>query len=287
MFDYAQLQTLATVIRLGSFDAAASSLGLTQSAVSQRIRALEDRVGAVLVIRGQPCRATETGGRLARHLETVALLEQALTPGTSAPARVRIAVNADSLATWFLPALAKATGLLYDLVLDDQDHSADWLRRGEVAAAVTGHRGPVQGCDSHDLGHMRYVATASPDFVATWFADGVTADSLARAPAMTFNEKDRLQRDWVRAVAGRDLTLPTHLIPASQGFADAARLGIGWGMNPLALVQNDLDSGRLKALLPDHPLDVALYWQVARRTGPALAPLTRAVRAAARSLTGA
>ena len=176
MLDYALLSALAAVVRTGSFEQAAQHLNVTPSAVSQRIKLLEERIGAVLVVRGQPCLATEIGERLCRHVDQVALLEASLRqslPGMqrdTRPVTLRIAVNADSLATWFIPAMAQTDGLLFDLVLDDQDHSADWLRRGEVVAAVTSHGEPVQGCNCHSLGALRYIATASPGFVERWFA---------------------------------------------------------------------------------------------------------------------
>ena len=294
MFDHAQIRALAAVLRSGSFEAAAAELYLTPSAISQRIRALEERLGTVLVIRGQPARPTDAGARLARHAEEVGLLEHLLAadlglagidrPG--AAITLRIAVNADSLATWLLPALAAAgaqgADLLFDLAIDDQDHSEDWLRRGAVSAAITARPGPVQGCDSHPLGHLRYRATASPAYMARWFADGVTAAALARAPVVTYDTKDRLQERWLRTMTGRRPGYRGHMIPSSQGFVEAARLGLGWGMNPEPLVRADLDAGRLVELVADRPLDVALHWQVSRMAGTALAPLTRAVLAAAR-----
>src|SRR3712207_4026925 len=152
MLDYALLAALAAVVRTGSFERAARQLNVTPSAISQRINLLEERIGSVLVIRGQPCSATETGQRLCQHVEQVALLESSLRqtlPGLEAetrPVTLRLAVNADSLATWFIPAMAKTEGFLFDLVVDDQDHSAEWLQRGEVAAAVTSYGKPVQGC---------------------------------------------------------------------------------------------------------------------------------------------
>ncbi len=283
MHDPAHLEALAAVLRSGSFEGAAAALNVTPSAVSQRIRALEERVGTAVVIRAQPCRPTPAGARLARHAEDVALLEHALAADlgqeTSRP-HVRIAVNADSLATWFLPALAGVPGLLYDIVLDDQDHSADLLRRGEVQAAVTAHGAPVAGCDAHRLGRLRYLATASPAFAARWFPDGVTAGALTAAPALTFDRKDRLQADWAEAAAGRPVALPTHLLPSSQAFVDAARLGLGWGMNPEPLVAADIAAGRLVALSAG-TLDTELHWQVARLAGRPLAALTAAVRRAA------
>ncbi|MEI2805438.1 LysR family transcriptional regulator ArgP [Albidovulum sp.] len=283
MHDPAHLEALAAVLRTGSFDGAAAALNVTPSAVSQRIRALEERVGTAVVIRAQPCRATAAGARLARHAEDVALLEHALAADLGQEAgrpHVRIAVNADSLATWFLPALSAVAGLLYDIVLDDQDHSAELLRRGEVQAAVTAHGAPIAGCDAHRLGRLRYIATASPAFAARWFPAGVTAEALAEAPALTFNQKDRLQSDWARRMAGRPVALPTHLIASSQAFVDAARLGLGWGMNPEPLVAGEIAAGRLVAL-SSGTLDTELHWQVARLAARPLARLTLAVRRAA------
>ena len=283
--DYAHLRALAAILRKGSFDAAAGSLGVTPSAVSQRLKALEERVGTVLVVRGQPCRATEAGQRLFRHAEEVALLETGLARdlGTEGATPVlRIAVNADSLATWFLPALAEAGQARFELIIDDQDHSADLLRRGEVVAAVTGHAAPVQGCDTVALGALRYVATASTGFRDTWFAGGVTGAALERAPALVFDEKDGLQAQWAARVAGRPVALSGHRLPSSTAFVDAACLGLGWGMNPEPLAAAHLRAGRLVALAPEASLDTPLYWQSSRVGREALEGLTRAVRRAAR-----
>jgi LysR family transcriptional regulator (chromosome initiation inhibitor) len=285
MFTDPHLAALAAVDRRGSFEAAAASLGVTPSAISLRIKTLEDRVGCLLIRRGQPARATETGLRLIRHHDQVALLEQALAADLPLPASgtatLRLAVNADSLATWVIEALAATPGLLFDLVIDDQDHSQDWLRRGDVAGAITGHAGPLQGCDTVPLGALRYRATASPAFRARHFPQGVTAQTLARAPALNFSNKDRLQEVWAAQVTGQALVLPAHRIGSTQGFVDAALAGLGWGMNPERLVATHLASGHLVELVADHPLDVPLYWQFSRLAAPAMAPLTRALRAAA------
>lgn len=285
MFDPAQMQTLAAVLRTGSFEAAARALGVTQSAVSQRIRALEEAAGTVLVLRTQPAMPTPAGARLARHVAALELIEADLRAdlglGGAARPVVRIAVNADSLATWFLPALAAVEGLFFDLVVDDQDHSQALLLSGEVMAAVTGDPRAVQGCDSHALGALRYVATASPAACAAWFAQGLTPEALSHAPSLTFNAKDALQDRWVSMVTGRNIVRPGHVIPSSQGFVQAALLGLGWGMNPQLLVGDHLAAGRLCDLAPGRPLDVPLYWQVSRLTAAPLAALTRAVRGAA------
>lgn len=286
-FDPSHLAALAAILRSGSLDRAARHLNVTPSAISQRLKALEDRVGAVLVVRGQPATATEAGERLLRHAEEVALLEDALARDLQlagvGQASLRLAVNADSLATWFIPAMAQGArdGLLFDLKIDDQDHSADWLRRGEVRAAVSSDADPVQGCDCFFLGSLTYVATASPDFMRRWFAEGVTADSLGVAPAMTYNAKDRLQTRWIETTFGIALSPPTHWFASTNAFVEAALAGLGWGMNPHALVREHLASGRLVELRPGTRLSVPLYWHVSRSTASSLAALTRAVRQAA------
>lgn len=280
MHDYPALEALAEIIRLGSFDAAAARLGITPSAVSQRIKGLEDRLGAVLIHRGPPATGTETGLRLMQHLDQVRLLEQGLDKHIrpqSGPAVLRIAVNADSLATWFLPTMT-AMPVLYDLVIDDQDHARDWLRSGQVTAAITSNPQPVAGCDALPLGHMRYLALAAPDFIATHFAAGCTSDALARAPAVIFNGKDALQAQWAERATGQRLRLKGHLIPASEPFARAITLGLGWGMVPEAMARTAIASGSLRPIRPDLPLDVPLHWHVGRALAPAIRPLTEAVR---------
>ncbi|MBS0565006.1 MAG: LysR family transcriptional regulator ArgP [Proteobacteria bacterium] len=285
MFDRDQLRALAAVLHEGSFDAAARALNVTPSAISQRIRALEEAAGAALVVRGPPARPTATGARLARHAADLTLIEAGLARdlGLARPARpaLRIAVNADSLASWFLDAMERLDGPLFDLVIDDEGHSAEWLRRGEVQGAVTSDGRAVPGCDCRALGALRYLATATPGFAARWFADGVTAAALSAAPALEFNAKDRLQRDWVRGLTGQAPALPCHRIASPGAFVEATLRGLGWGMNPECLVAPAIAAGRLVALAPDRPLDVALFWQVARLPGDALGPLTSAVRAAA------
>ncbi|ABL69999.1 LysR family transcriptional regulator ArgP [Paracoccus denitrificans] len=280
MLDYAALAALSEIIRRGSFEAAAAALGVTPSAVSQRIKGLEERLGQVLIHRGPPASGTETGLRLMQHLDQVRLLETTLAASlrpTGGPAVLRLAVNADSLATWFPPVMT-ALPVLYDLVVDDQDHARDWLRQGQVSAAISSDPDPVPGCDALPLGAMRYLALATPDFLARHFPDGVTEAGLRAAPAITFNAKDALQSRWAQKATGRRLHLPGHLIPASEPFARAVELGLGWGMIPESIAAPALHQGRLQPLVPDLPLDVALHWHVQRAMAPALAPLTAAIR---------
>lgn len=295
MLDYSALSALVAVIREGSFERAAQTLFVTPSAVSQRIRSLEERVGCALVVRGQPCRPTETGRRLCQHVDRVRLLEQelqgalpALAPEGLTRVALPIAVNADSLATWFAPAVgafAAAAPVLVELVVDDQDHTATWLRSGAVLAAVTGTARPPAGFNSRALGAMRYVAAASPAYVAQHFANGVGAGSLARAPSLVFNAKDDLQARWVRLLCHREVELPRHTLPSAHAFVTAALAGMGWGLHPHELIAPLLVSGELVELVPDTALDVPLYWQHARAASSLIEGLSReVVVAAARAL---
>lgn len=297
MLDYAALNALAAVVREGSFERAARALNVTPSAVSQRIRALEERAGCVLVVRDQPCYATDAGRALCQHLDRVRLLEHELQGalpaalvaedgGGEAPrVPLPLAVNADSLGTWFAPAVARfAAGapVLLQLSVDDQDHTAEWLRSGAVLAAVTGVGSAPAGFSSQPLGAMRYVAAASPAFVARYFAQGVNAASLARAPSLQFNAKDALQARWVERQCGAQPALPRHNVPSLQAFVATCVAGMGWAMQPQTLIQAELQAGTLVELVPRTPLDVPLHWQQARAGSVLLEGLTRCVMAAAR-----
>lgn len=296
MLDYPSMRAVALVAQTGSFEKAAQVLCVTPSAVSQRIKQLEERLGVVLIVRGNPCVATEKGEWLCRHMDHVGMLESelfrqlpALAEAGAAQERVtlNIATNADSLGTWFLDAVSKFTGgsdYLVNIAVDDQDHTVEWLRGGRVLAAVTAHAKPVQGCRVLPLGVLRYHATASPDFMARHFAGGVTPAALARAPGLTFNQKDRLQASWVRKVLGEDIAYPTHWLPSTDGFVKASLSGMGWGLNPVQLVGDHLKTGRLVEVVPGTPLDIPLYWQVNRLAAERLGVLTSHVVETARGV---
>ncbi|MEJ0035743.1 MAG: LysR family transcriptional regulator ArgP [Gammaproteobacteria bacterium] len=298
MLDYPALAAVATVVQEGSFERAARVLNVTPSAISQRIKLLEERLGAVLVARGQPCTATDTGRLLCRHIEQVGMLEQDLRgalPSLSQPGNagervtLRVAVNADSLGTWFIEAIAafrETEDVLLDVSLDDQEHTVNLLRSGHVLAAVTAIAQPVQGCNSTALGRMTYVAVANPAFIKKYFRDGVSAATLARTPALTFNRIDRLQALWIRRVCRRDIETPSHWLPSTQAFIDGTVAGIGWGMNPLSLVREHLEAGTLVELMPGKRLPVPLYWQHSRLQVPMLARLTKAVIGTAKATLG-
>lgn len=265
-----QLAAFAAVLDEGSFDGAAKRLSLTPSAISQRIKALEDRLGQVLILRRTPCEATEAGERLLRSVQQMRLLEAEtlkdfhVGADASGPTTVAIGVNADSLATWFLVALAQLHDrhrLLFDVRVEDQDHSTNLLRDGSVLGAITADAQPVQGCSVKKLGVMRYLPVASPAFVARHFAKGVKAESLGAAPMLVFNRKDALQWRFVHGVTRARLAPPMHYVPSSTAFVEGAELGLGWAMAPESMLAKAFAEGRLKPIAANRWLDVPLYWQ--------------------------
>ena len=294
MMDYAGLQALAAVLREGSFERAARKLHITPSAVSQRIKQLEERAGQVLVLRGQPCTGTEAGRRLCLHVEQVALLENELRrahptllpDGPATAPTLKLAVNADSLSTWFMDAMAAFTAggnELLDIRIDDQEHTAQRIKEGEVLAAVTASGASIAGCNTWPLGSVRYVAAASPAFVARHLPDGVTAQAMAQAPMMTFGRQDRLQEQWLQQ---QGLTTrrhpPRHFLPSNDGFVRSCEVGMGWGMHPDVLIARQLRTDTLVELLPGTGMDMPLYWVHARSVQAGLERLTQCVMAAAR-----
>jgi len=285
-----QLAAFAAVIEEGSFDGAARRLSLTPSAISQRIKALEDRLGQVLILRRSPCAATPAGERLLRSVQQMRLLETEtleafhVEPASTGPASVAIAVNADSLATWFVSALAdlhKQHGMLFDVRVEDQDHSANLLRDGSVLGAVTALARPVQGCSVQKLGVMRYVPVASSAFVERHFARGVDAASLGRAPMLVFNRKDALQWRYIHSVTRARMAPPMHYVPSSTAFVEGAELGLGWAMAPESMLAKHFAAGTLKPIAANQWLDVPLYWQCWSIRSATLATVTEALLRAA------
>jgi LysR family transcriptional regulator (chromosome initiation inhibitor) len=284
--EVAQLRALDATVRAGTMEAAARALHVTPSAISQRLRALEVATGRILLVRTKPVRVTESGQavlRLARQLDllTADVARELDRDSSTGPVpTLPIAVNADSMATWVLPALTPLSGdIRFDLYREDQEHTSALLRAGTVMAAVTAESEPVPGCAVTRLGGMRYRPMATPGFARRWFPTGPTAEALARAPVVVFDRKDDLQHRYLRAHAGEDVAPPVHYVPASADYVAAVALGMGWGMVP------DLQArgvtGELVALDPAATVDVVLHWQQWRLRSSTLDRVAEAVLAAA------
>lgn len=296
--------TVAAVIDEGSFDAAARRLHITPSAVSQRIKAVEQQLGRVVVVRARPVRATEAGEALVRLARQVELLEHDAVAafglgdaglgdaslgdagdaaaGAAGPVRrirIPLAVNADSMATWFLPPLARIARrhpIDVDLHRDDQNYTARLLESGEVMAAVTSEAEPVGGSAVTALGVLEYRPMATPAYLERWFPGGMTADALQVAPFVDFDRRDTLQHDWLRGRGVEPWSVPRHYVPASHDFSQAVRLGLGWGLIPAPQASDDLVD------LGGPPTRVALYWQQWNLRSPLLDAIAAEVAAEAR-----
>ncbi|MRG59513.1 ArgP/LysG family DNA-binding transcriptional regulator [Agromyces sp. CFH 90414] len=287
-------RTLAVVVDEGTFDAASRRLQVTPSAVSQRVKGLEQQLGRVLLVRSKPVRPTEAGAVIVRLARQLALLEHdalaefgldAAGGDRGRPTSIPLAVNADTLGTWILPALARLSArhpVVFDLHRDDQDFTAELLESGTVMAAVTSQATPVAGCVARPLGVMRYRAVATPAFAERWFGGGATPAALSRAPVVEFDRRDDLQTGYLRFVGADASAPPRHYVPASNDFAVAIKLGLGWGLLPGFQSTDELASGELVAL-GGPPIDVPLHWQQWNLRSPLLEAIADEVVAEARS----
>ncbi len=300
-FDPHALECLAAIVEEGGFERAARRLNITQSAVSQRLRALEAQAGTVLLVRSRPLRATAAGQLLLKHTRMQRLLRadlerdlRELAPSTSharrEDERLSIAVNADSLATWVLPALDALVqqGLPLEIITDDQDFTHDWLRQGHVLGCVTTVGQALRGCRVQALGSMDYLAVASPAYAAAHCPQGLDAGNFRALTYVAFNRKDDMQAEFVsRAMGLPRVALPQVFVPSSEGQVRAVLAGWGVSVVPQLLVQGLLDAGQLVDVAPATRVPVALYWHCWNLSSDLLDGLTRALAAAAAErLTG-
>jgi LysR family transcriptional regulator (chromosome initiation inhibitor) len=293
MLDARQLDALAIVVEHGSFGGAAQAMSLTLAAVSLRIKALEDTLGQRLLVRGKQVRATPAGQTLLAHVKQVRMMEADLLgglQGTSPRSAVRwqslsVAINADSVASWFLPGVAPLLlkhHLLLEILIDDQDHTHDALKSGDVIGCVSTLSEPMRGCVAEPLGVMRYCCVATPAVVkrCQTSSGAVSPHKMLAQPAVIFNRKDALQDAFLAQHFGlQQPHYPRHFAPAVEAFETAIELGLGWGMVP---EQHLAQRPTLQDLLPGATVDVALYWQHWAREAPSAQRLTEAVKAAAR-----
>jgi len=267
-FDYEALAVLSAIVRTGSFESAAKALNVTQSAVSQRIKQLEDKVGSVLIVRGRPCTASADGQLLCQHFDHVTLLrhevrEQLSVGDAKTKSKIRIAVNNDSLATWFPNVVARAADELnvrLEILPDDQEFTEERLRSGDALAIVSSSEKPIPGCKSFALGNMEYVAVASATYVAEHFTDGINLSAVASVPSIRFDCKDSLPYQWLQAAFQDSTPLSSHIIPSFEGHLISCKLGIGWAMMPIVSVEHLIESGELIEIVPNTRIATPLFW---------------------------
>ncbi|MHB1249358.1 MAG: LysR family transcriptional regulator ArgP [Polaromonas sp.] len=308
-FDPDALECLAAIVEEGGFERAAQRLSITQSAVSQRLRALEAQVGTVLIVRSRPLKATQAGHLLLKHTKMLRLLRadlerdlKELAPsslgGAREEERISIAINADSIATWALPALTGLVrqGLSMEIIADDQDFTHEWLREGQVLGCVTTLKQALRGCKVVALGAMEYVAVAAPAFArdrlasglpagsarSSKAAPGLTAHNFRTVPFVAFNRKDDMQSEFVGKAFGlRQVTLKQLFVPSSEGQVRAVLAGWGVSVVPRLLAQGLMDQGLLVNVAPAHTLPIQLYWHCWNLVSDVLVALTAALRQSA------
>lgn len=292
MLDYRLIEALAAVVLEGGFDRAARVLHLTQPAVSQRVKALEDALGTLLVVRSTPPRATAEGQRVVEHFLKVGQLEDDLRRGLVQErdgewTTLRVGVNADSLATWFLAAarpFLEREPVLLDLSVEDQDLAHELLRDGKVAACLGTRAEPLQGCRCLALGRMDYLCLATPQFAARWFPQGLDPEAVQRAPAVVFNRKDRMHARFLAGLLGQDIRFPAHYLPSSEQFLELVAAGLAYGMVPELQARSRLAAGELVELAPGRAAAAALYWHTWGLRTRLLEELTGQVARAARAI---
>ncbi|MBC7916766.1 MAG: LysR family transcriptional regulator ArgP [Rhodoferax sp.] len=293
-FDPDALECLAAIVEEGGFERAAVRLSITQSAVSQRLRSLEAQVGTVLLVRSRPLKPTSAGRLLVKHAMQMRLLRadldtdlQELTPGTGTlreEDRISIAINADSISTWALPALSPLVqaGLPLEIITDDQDFTHEWLRQGQVLGCVTTVRQALRGCKVLPLGAMHYVAVAGADYARKHCPEGITPRNFRDIPFIAFNRKDDLQAEFVGRVCGLKHVAPNlRFVPSSEGQVRAALAGWGATVVPELQVRSQLARGELVNLAPEVALPVQLYWHCWNLDSAVIDKLTRALAEAA------
>ncbi|WP_029526716.1 LysR family transcriptional regulator ArgP [Polaromonas glacialis] len=274
-FDPDALECLAAIVEEGGFERAARRLSITQSAVSQRLRALEAQVGTVLIVRSRPLKATSAGQLLLKHTRMLRLLRadlerdlKELAPsslrGAREEERISIAINADSIATWALPALTALaqSGLPMEIITDDQDFTHEWLRQGQVLGCVTTLKQALRGCKVVPLGAMEYVAVATPALAQERLGlDALTAHNFREIAFVAFNRKDDMQSEFVGKAFGLKRVMLNQLfVPSSEGQVRAVLAGWGASVLPGLLAQPLLDQGLLVNLAPSCVLPIQLYW---------------------------
>lgn len=288
MMDYNLLAALSSVIREGSFEKAALSLNVSASAISQRIKLLESRTGAILIKRDKPCTATKLGYSLFEHAEKVSQLEYDFFQsndfdtgfGEKAKTIIRIGVNGDSLNTWFKDVLIefkKMRNVMFDIIRDDREYIVEALKKGDTIASVTPSNRSIHGFRKITLGCLDYCAVCSPEFYQEFFSEEVGLETLLNAPCITFDEKDSLVELWIERFFKVVPALNSHRVPSFIGYLEVCEAGFGWGVLPKRVVSKQIDSGALVELLPGEIYQSLLVWQYGVNSSALLQKVTTKV----------
>ena len=268
MLDYKLLHAFSVVVDEQNFAKAASVLSITQSAVSQRIKSLEQTLGQPVLVRAQPLVATNIGKKLLAHYQQVKQLEQDIIPDISANSKetitANIASNADSLATWLIAAIGDVChqyNVAVNFRLADENRTINYLKDGEVFGAISTYKHALPGCTFDKLGDMHYILVAAPSFVKKYFLHGINAHSLERAPAVTYDQKDDMHIKYIEQTFGlKGGSYPCHTVRSSEAFVGFALQGLAYCLIPKLQIQAELNAGDLVDLMPENSITRTLYW---------------------------
>lgn len=292
MFDRAQLEAFFATVQHGSFERAATALHVTRGAISLRIKALEEAMSSMLLVREKPVVATRKGEILLRHIRALKTLEDGTIcailpmPQERAPVPIAIAVNTDSLSTWFGPLVVQLLGqfkIALEIVNDDQDHTFARLTKGEVMGCVSSEPDAVPGFEATPLGAMYYLCVATPDFRLKYFQSGMSIAAALAAPAILFDRKDALHDQYLAQLFGVKVGQYTrHYLPSPTALLDGICTGLGYGLIPHQQIADLLTSGQLVELTPDCKMTVPLYWHHWQMEVPLARAMTQTITAHAR-----
>ncbi len=295
MLDYKLIEALAMVAREGGFDKAAKALHITQSAVSQRLKLLEELTGQVLIARTTPPQATSAGQKLLKHYLRVKRLEDDLMremeeSGNKGFTSMAVGINADSLAFWLLEAIhsfLREERVLLDIRVNDQEQTHRMLKDGEVIGCISTQEHPMQGCRIEYIGRMKYRLMASPEFAAKWFPNGLTFEDVRRAPAVIYDRNDELHHKLLlQALEEVPAAFPNHFVPSIEKFAEFIALGLGYGMIPDQQCAGLVSTGQMVDLSPEHHVPAELYWHCWNIKSDLLGKLTQRLVGKAKTLLG-
>lgn len=262
MVDYQALRALEAVIEFQSFEKASKSIGITQSAITQRIQGFESYLGERLLVRKTPYRATATGQVYLGLLRKVKSLENEIGENTNQKPTIKIAINRDSLDLYFLDILSDrecANLFSLEIIADDQNNTLEYLKSGLVDMCISSEKKPLANHITTYLGDMIYCLVCSPHFHKSYFSKAISKDSLAKAPLVIFDKSDKLQHSFLENNFGIEPLASVSQMPSVQSFKTAILGGYGYGLVPMLDIEKELKQNKVIEILPSKRFKVPLY----------------------------
>jgi DNA-binding transcriptional LysR family regulator len=271
------LRAFEAAARLGSFVAAADELGVTAGAVSQRVRTLEERIGAALFERRPQALAPTRAARqllpaLTEAFDAIDAAVRRVRAPATASLPLRVACPAGFAAGWLLPRLERfqqrEPGIA--LVLTATERVIEPGAGEETDACIRFGRAGWSGhlaCDF--LFADRRIPVCSPHYRATHAVDATVADPLAGHILL---EALSAPEDWVdwRQATGAPAVGARRLSFGDERFGlEAALRGLGIALADRSLAAEPLAAGRLVAPLEPREMLRGTAWFLLYPADPA------------------